>query len=398
MISLTKMIVLWLHDTAKTALIYTLTAVYILICFTKPTMRICYIGDGDSIHNQFMIDWFARAGHDVLFLTDTPDQIKNCEVIQVAPRHGFKYMRHLYATYNVRKAIKLWKPDVVHAHNLTGYGYWGGLCGFHPLVMTAWGTDVNVYPDMNPIFRFLIRYSLLKAELITADAVALCETTRTLIDSDREVRLHQWGVDLRQFDCPISNEIQSKAREDAEFVLISNRRLRELYNIDKIIKAFAKALPQMHRAKLIVVGDDIQSDELKALADALNITNHVWFTGWTEHQEMLDALRSSDVYISIPKTDSTALSLLEAMAAGLPVITGDLEANHEWIEHQKSGLLVEPGNVDALAEAMVWMFQHQDEIKQWGNTNRHIVEERGNRETEMKQLEAWYITLVQQSL
>lgn len=362
----------------------------------KPNMRICYIGDGDSIHNQFMIDWFTDAGHDILFLTDTPEQISNCEIIQVAPRHGYKYMRHLYATKNVRKAIKSWKPDIVHAHNLTGYGYWGALCGFHPLVMTAWGTDVNVYPDMNPLFRFLIRYSLLKADLITADAVALCESIQKLIDSDREVRLHQWGVDLRQFDCPVSPAIKNKARENADFVFISNRRLRELYNIDKIIKAFAQAFPQMPGTKLIIVGDDIQSDELKAMAKELKISNHIWFTGWTEHQEMLDALRSSDVYLSVPNTDSTALSLLEAMAAGLPVITGDLEANHEWIEHQKNGLLVEPGNVEALADAMIWMYQHQDEIKQWGNTNRKIVEERGNRETEMKKLERWYEVLINQ--
>lgn len=342
-----------------------------------------------------MIDWFTRAGHEVLFLTDTPEQITNCEVIQVAPRLGYKYMRHLYATWNVRKAIRRWKPDIVHAHNLTGYGYWGALCGFHPLVMTAWGTDVNVFPDLNPVFRFLIRYSLLKADLITADAVALCEATRKLIDSDREVRLHQWGVDMEQFDCPIVEATQHKARDDADFVFISNRRLRELYNIDKIIKAFAQALPHMNRAKLIVVGDDIQSDELKALAAELDISDSIWFTGWTEHQEMLDALRSSDVYLSIPKTDSTALSLLEAMAAGLPVITGDLEANHEWIEHRKNGLLVEPGNVEALAEAMVWMFQHQSEIIEWGTDNRRIVVERGNRQTEMKKLEAWYEALIE---
>ncbi len=358
-------------------------------------MRICYIGDGESIHNQFMIDWFVLAGHEVFFLTDTPDPVKNCEVKQVAPRHGFKYMRHLYASFNCWREIRRWKPDIVHAHNLTGYGYWGALCGFHPLVMTAWGTDVNVYPQMSSLFKFLIRFSLLKADLITADAKALCEETRCLIDSDREVRLHQWGVDLKQFDTPISSEVQTKARESAEFVFISNRRLRELYNIDKIIQAFARALPRMPNTKLIIVGDDIQSEELKAMADRLSVRERIWFTGWTEHQEMIDALRSADAYISVPKTDSTALSLLEAFAAGLPVIVSDLEANHEWIEHQKNGWLVEPGNVDALAEAMIWMRNHQKDIKEWGTTNRQIVEERGNRENEMRKLEAWYRELIE---
>ena len=356
-------------------------------------MKICYIGDGDSIHNHFMVEWFARRGHQVLFLTDTPEHAPACEVRQVAPRHGFGVLRHLYATARVRRAIRQWKPDIVHAHNVTGYGYWGGLSGFSPLVMTAWGSDLNVLARRSPLVRTIVSFCLKRADLITADARDLCRTAQELAGNKADVRLMQWGVELPLFDIALPGEVRNRFRGDADFVFISTRRLRPLYNLDVILRAFARALPEIPRSRLVIVGQDTLYDSLRRLTQDLGIEDRVLFTGWITRDEMVAALLSADAFVSVPSTDSTALSLLEAFAARLGVIVADLPANREWVEPGQNGLLVPPGDGDSLRDAMIQIGRSPQLARQWGERNRELARERGDRDRELRRLESWYSEL-----
>ncbi len=232
-------------------------------------MRICYIGDGESIHNHFMVDWFVKRGHDVLFLTDTPENAPVCEVGRVTISRGWGLLRHLYAAMRVRGWIQDWKPDVVHAHNVTGYGYWGALAGFAPLVMTAWGSDLNLLAQRSAFVRFCISHSLRTADLITGDAEALCQTARELAGKSVDARLLQWGVDPTAYDGEIDPEACERLRAGKEFVFISTRRLRPLYNIDVILNAYARAMHRLPSSRLLIVGDDHQKSDLTALVDDL---------------------------------------------------------------------------------------------------------------------------------
>ncbi|MEW6234587.1 MAG: glycosyltransferase family 4 protein [Candidatus Omnitrophota bacterium] len=353
-------------------------------------MRICYIGDGGSIHNHFMVEWFQRRGHEVLFLTDSPQPAPPCETRQVAPRRGWGPLRHLWAAYNVRKAVRQWRPDILHAHNVTGYGYWGALSGFSPLVLSAWGSDLILFPQRNPLIRLAVRKSLERAVWIAADAEMLCEKAQELAEKPIDARLLQWGVELPLFDAPVAPELRRRFRGDASFVFLSARRLRPLYNIDIILKAFARALPQLPGARLVIVGDDEMSAALRELAKQLNVSDSVYFAGWISREELTAALLSADAFLSVPRSDSTALSLLEAFAARLPVIVSDLTSNREWIKPNENGLLVEPGNEPALSQAMNELASNREKAMQWGYLNRTIVEERGDREKEMQRLEGWY--------
>jgi glycosyltransferase involved in cell wall biosynthesis len=202
--------------------------------------------------------------------------------------------------------------------------------------------------------------------------------------------LLQWGVDLKEFDVPLSEKSRQRFRGDAEFVFISTRRLRPLYNVGTILNAYARVFPSVPKSRLIIVGDDEQRPALEEQARKLHIHNQVCFTGWLSREELIQALLCSDAYISIPSSDSTAVSLLEAFAARLPVIASDLPANHEWIETGENGYLIQAADTVKLTQAMIRLFDHREQSQQWGVQNRKIVEERGNRELEMAKLEGWY--------
>lgn len=353
-------------------------------------MRICYIGDGESVHNHFMVEWFLRQGHDILFLTDTPEHFPFPQVLQtVSPRHGGGPFRHLVASWRVRRRIRHWKPDIVHAHNVTGYGYWGALCGFSPFVLTAWGSDLNILAQKSSLLRWVVSYTLRRADLITGDAEALCQTARDLSGKKIDIRLLQWGIDFTQFQKEPDPAWREHIRADARIVFLSTRRLRSIYNIDAIIKAFAQTLPQLPSSRLVIVGEDNNKQDLENLVHQLHIGERVLFTGWLPQEKLVDTLLSSDIFVSVPSSDSTALSLLEAFAARLPVIVSDLPANYEWIDTGKNGLLVTPGDANQLASAMMDMARNPDR-QQWGEINRRIVQERGDREKEMRKLEEWY--------
>lgn len=353
-------------------------------------MRICYIGDGGSIHNRFMINWFVEQGHEVLFLTDTPDPEIKGETIQVVSRYGGGFLRHILAGYRARKRIRQWKPDIVHAHNITGYGYWGALCGFQPLVMTSWGSDLNINVHKSALVYYLVRYCLRKSRFITADAEALCKTVRDIGGQDIDVRLLQWGVDFKDFEEQHCLEESTKSRNHPDIVFISTRRHRPIYNIETIIRAFKAVKEQIPQSRLIVVGEDELTPNLKSLADDSNLSNSIDFTGWVGRKELIDLLCSADVFLSAPSSDSTALSLLEAFAAGLAVIVSDLPANYEWIEPGCNGYLVLPENEKTLAESMLDLAKNPQKAREWGEKNRKIVKERGDRDKEMRKLEEWY--------
>ncbi len=358
-------------------------------------MRICFIGDGDSIHNHFMVEWFLKQGHEILFLTDTPETFPYPDVQRwIVPRHGGGIFRHLRAARQVRWWIRQWKPDLVHAHNVTGYGYWGAFSGFSPLVITAWGSDLNIISKQNSVFRSIISFCLRRADLITGDAEDLCQTARSLTGNRIDVRCLQWGIDFETFANEPDAIVRDRIRNGKDFVFLSTRRLRPIYNIDTIIQAYAKAYPHMPSSRLLIVGDDQLKPELESLVQSLNLTDHIHFTGWLPQDVLIQTLHSADVFLSIPTSDSTALSLLEAFAARLPVIVADLPANREWIVPGKNGILVTPGDIDSLADAMIELTHNPFRNLEWGRLNRQIVEERGNRETEMRKLVTWYRELI----
>jgi L-malate glycosyltransferase len=350
-------------------------------------MKICYIGDGASVHNHFMIDWFMRRGHDLLFLTDTPDALIACETVQLVPRYGHR-LRHLKAGWKARKIIKQWQPDIVHAHIITGYGYWGAMSGFSPLVMTSWGSDLNVQSQQNALVRLAVKKCLERSALITADAAALCRTARDIVEQDKDIRELQWGVDVEIFDVGIQ-DVKKK-----EYTFLSTRRMRDIYNIDSIIQAYSSIYNRYPWSRLVIIGQDVLADSLKDLVKKLGIEGQVFFPGWVERSEMVEWLQTADAFVSVPSSDSTALSLLEAFAASLPVIVSDLAANREWVKNGENGFLVAPGDIQALADAMLELIAHPERGREWGRHNRQIVESRGNRETEMRKLERWYEELL----
>jgi glycosyltransferase involved in cell wall biosynthesis len=245
----------------------------------------------------------------------------------------------------LKKAISQFKPDVVHAHYATSYGLIGALSGFHPFVISAWGTDVMKFPQKNFINKAILKYNLRKAD-------ALCATSHTIKEflkpvTKKNVHVIPFGVDINEFR---KKEVVSLFDKNT-FVIGSIKTLDELYNIDVLIKAFSllKCKHPNKSLKLLIVGVGPQEKKLKQLVTDLQLTNDVVFTGRVPFSEISTYFNMLDVLVNISDYESFGVSVIEAMACEKPVVATNTGGLKEIIENDDFGSLVEVDNVEQTA-------------------------------------------------
>lgn len=151
---------------------------------------------------------------------------------------------------------------------------------------------------------------------------------------------------------------------------ISVRHLRELYNIPCILRAFRQVQQQIPDAGLTILGSGPQLEELQQYVRE-NDLKHVTFAGQVPNEEMNRYLAEHDIFLSAPRVDNMPVSVLEAMNAGVLVISSRVGGVPYMIEHQKTGLLFDSGQesgiriqdsvVSELAKEMLWAAEHREE-------------------------------------
>lgn len=139
---------------------------------------------------------------------------------------------------------------------------------------------------------------------------------------------------------------------------ICTRAHEELYNIPCILHAFSKLQQSRPEATLTLVGDGSLHQELMQLSDSMGLKN-VTFTGRVDNSEIYRQLDHADILLSSPKVDNMPVSLLEAMNAGLLVISSRVGGVPFIIEDNRSGLLFESDNSDDLSEKMIFAIENQ---------------------------------------
>lgn len=124
-------------------------------------------------------------------------------------------------------------------------------------------------------------------------------------------------------------------------------------SISNVVSAFAKVLEKVPDADLVVVGDGIDLEHLKELANDLEISDKVTFTGKIMPPELVEVYRTGAVFATASETETQGIVLIEAAACGLPLVAVDAGAVKELCQHHRNGELCKPGDVDGIARALV---------------------------------------------
>jgi glycosyltransferase involved in cell wall biosynthesis len=284
----------------------------------------------------------------------------------------------------MRRRLRELRPDVVHAHWMP-FAVLAALAGARPLVATAWGSDVY---GAGLRQRLLIRLALRRTAVATADSMHLLERVLELGPRSLPTMVVNWGVDLDAVGLTQAHE-----REEAKTrfglgtgpVVFSPRGLKELYNPDMVVDAFARIRAALPGAVLVLK----HSGTEELLEPGWLELPGVHVVGRIDDNAMAALYRAADVTVSIPDSDSSPRSVWEAMAAGSATVLSDLPWVHELIADERDALVVsaEAGTVAAAIERLLL----DDALrKRITISARHLVERHRNRTHELDRLEACY--------
>ena len=133
-----------------------------------------------------------------------------------------------------------------------------------------------------------------------------------------------------------------------------------------LLHAFSKVLIRYPNLKLKIAGDGPLKSQLLDYATNLNINESVDFVGLLKESEMIDFYQGLDLYVHATKSETLSTSILQAMAAALPVITSDIVNNTYLIEQGKDGLLYVQGDTDNLVSQITFCITEYDSVKKYG--------------------------------
>jgi glycosyltransferase involved in cell wall biosynthesis len=308
-------------------------------------------------------------------------------------------LRYPYDTIKVRRLIKKIKPDILHVHYAVGYGLLGSLSGFHPFILSVWGSDVLVAPKESKIYKLTVELAIRRADVIHCDADHVITPLIKLGAKPEKIKLIYFGVDTQKFR-PIqgSEELRQDLGLFDSPTVISVRSLEPIYDIKTLIDSITLVLKEIPGAKFLVVGGGSQEISLKEQANSLGISASVKFTGRIPNDELPKYFNSADIYVSTSLSDAgLASSTAEAMACGLPVIITDFGDNKKWVEDGTNGFLIPLSNPQALASKIVYLIRNKEIRNRFGHINRQIIEERNDWEREMGKVEKLYQDLFESS-
>ncbi|WP_457744454.1 glycosyltransferase family 4 protein [Sulfurimonas sp.] len=242
-----------------------------------------------------------------------------------------------FSVSKIKKIIKDFQPSIIHIHQANSYTF---LTAFAlqnsqiPTVLTAWGSDILKSPKENFFYKKMLEYSLKKIDVLTSDSLNMANEI-LLYDKNADVKIANFGIDI------------SDGSTQKEKLIYSNRLHNPLYNIDKIIYAFRDFLKTDKEWRLVLGATGSQTDVLKKLVKELNLQENVEFIGWVDAKINNAMYEKAQIYISIPSSDGTSISLLEALSHNCICFVSNLPANCEHILDGVNGF-IEP-NLNQIA-------------------------------------------------
>ncbi len=245
----------------------------------------------------------------------------------------------------VKKLIKSFKPDILHAYYASSYGFIGALSRFKPFVISVWGSDVFEFPKLGFLQKKILKYNLKAANTIFATSEALAAETK--LYTNTSIHILPFGINLEKF-FPVD--------QNYEFFTIGTvKGMRDIYGITDLIKSFALAqnLAPEIPWKLLLVGDGPNIDEYKNLVKSLNIDDKTQFTGYVNHNETPYYYNQMNVFVALSRSESFGVAVLEAQACGVPVIVSNVGGLPEVVDDQNTGFIIDRNNHQKAAQLFV---------------------------------------------
>jgi hypothetical protein len=289
----------------------------------------------------------------------------------------------------LRTMIQEVQPDIVHALRIPYEGMLAasalnGLTSKMRFIVSVWGNDFTLQAPSTPLMSYYTRKTMNAVHALHAD----CE---------RDVRLARtWGLNL---DKPtlvtpgnggIRNDVFYPPKEPVTNpVVINPRGFRSYVKNEAFFKSIPLVLAKRGDVRFICSSMQGESQVIQWMKE-LKIEHAVQLNPPLSHAKMGDVFRGAQIVVSPSIHDGTPNSLLEGMACGCFPVAGDLESIREWITHAQNGLLVNPNNPQAIADAILIALEREDLRREAAGLNAKIISARAEYGGNMERVVEFY--------
>lgn len=343
--------------------------------------------------NGWEVYWIAYAwDHDEAVAT----------IPEVKGRYAWQTVAAIsWQTWRVRRLLRQLGPDLVHAHWLTGPGWLVALSRVRPFIATAWGSDALRFTRPSLLGRMLARLVGRSAVALTYDSDSIANALAGVGVSPNRMRRLVFGADPELFApvLPDKSLLRSLGIDNDDPVVLSPRGVTDVYDPETVLRGFALALERVPCNLLLRIGahESEQWVDLERLVEDLGVGDRVISYTDLPRAELATLFCSSAVVVSIPTSDGTSVSLLEALFCERPVIVSDLEANREWIPDREFGWIVQVGDAQAVGAAIVNLLEHPEDSRARAKAAAARAREFGNAQIEFARAKELYLATVRAS-
>ena len=337
--------------------------------------RIIIFGYAGSVHILKWANSLKERGFQVRVISLGSEMIDGIDVVTF-PRAGkLSYIKH---ASKAAKAALDFNPDIIHVHYAGGYGLWGLKTKFHPLVVSVWGSDIVTLPK-SFYYRYLVKRVLSKADIITATSKSLSKTTIKLAPSVVDkMKIIPFGVKIPKENIDFPNENETSA--------IYIKHLHSIYGPDILIKATAIVIKKFREFRLTMCGTGPLENELKQLIKTYKLENNIKMIGQVENSSIYDLLEKHHFMVMPSLEEGFGVAAVESFACSRPVVATNVGGIPEIVTDGKNGYLINPNDVQKLADAMIKMISDKNKMIQMGRNGYQVAKQRFDWEKSVDQM------------
>ena len=345
-------------------------------------MRIIYFSLGYSTHDHRFLRSISEGGYEVFHVRlennarqveDRPVPSNVQQVLWAGGKSPFRWRDVPRLTRDLKRVIKEIKPDLIHAGPIQTCALIAVLSGFRPILTMSWGFDLMDDVNKNHWMKWITNYVLRNTQYFTSDAnVTRDKAVEYGMNPDHTV-VFPWGVDLAHF-----NMKSFQPSNLQTFTIFCNRSWESIYGVDVLARAYVKIAASRPEVGLMLLGGGSQGRAIRQILHGGGVLERVHFGGHVSQSDRPNWYHRADLYISPSHVDGSSVSLMEALACGLPCLVSDIPANKEWVREGENGWLFEDGNVDSLAEKILAAMAERARLPEIGRAARRSAEERAD--------------------
>ena len=330
-------------------------------------MRAAFLAAANSWHT---VRWVraVQSGVEVHAYSFDPNPFMTDDECTVISSRVPNKLRYIFGEEDYRRCLEKFKPDIVHSHYATGYGFVGAKINQHPFVVSVWGSDIFDWPTKSPLHKYFLQWILGRADAVCATSQKLYEgTVKVFPQFESKVRVIPFGIDMNLF------KPAQIGGDKNEVVLGTVRKFDKIYQLDLLMEVFDELSADFDNLQLKIAGEGPERENLLNLRQSLKSKEKIEILPFIPNDKLPGFLNSLDIFAIPSKFESYGVAALEAGACGLPVAGFAVGGLTEIVRDGESGYLVEKNNRSALKSALVKLIEDSELRKKLGRRGRELA-------------------------